>query len=79
MVKPPEPTSRHNSKKYLILLPSEPFTLDRYTMRHPVDEFANSENIEFHYMSRHERVWLTTATRAQCLTLVKRGCVSQFL
>ena len=44
-----------------------------------IDEIANSENIEFHYMSRHERVWLTTATRAQCLTLVKRGCVSQFL
>ena len=43
-----------------------------------IDEIANSENVEFHYMSRHERVWLTTATKAQCLTLVKRGCVSQF-
>ena len=36
MVKPPEPTIYHNSKKYLILLPLRAIYLDRFIMRYPV-------------------------------------------
>ena len=52
MVKPPEPTSHHNLRKYLILLPLEPFTLDRYTMRHPVfdDDDLFNFSIIWHFL-----------------------------
>ena len=36
MVKPPKPTNHLDSRKNWSFYPSEPFTLDRYTMRHPV-------------------------------------------
>ena len=37
MVKPLEPTSHHNSKKNWSFNPSELFTLDHFTIRHPVE------------------------------------------
>ena len=69
MVKPPELTIYHNSKKYLVLLPlSEPFTLDRSIMRHPVSPFcvcffrerkSKNERFTFH-KKKLNKTWKTT-------------------